>query len=241
MIAPAMNTRPQEALSYRELARQQAQISRQISLTALPRLRELVALVAPVEQTDAAEVESAAGVETVVGSEPAAFAVTLRFSVDDRGFSRVEGELSGRIVLNCNGCAEILAYPLDLSFACIIAESEAVADTLVDDARAAGEFLQSEDVLVANGSEVTVAQIVEDEILLNLPERLCSSDPCERAPELAYPSASGSPDGARTEADENAGSRGGDENDERNSEKNGDENPFSVLAELKLGGRQKED
>jgi hypothetical protein len=43
MIAPAMNTRPQEVLSYRDLARQHARITRQIGLAELPRVLILAA------------------------------------------------------------------------------------------------------------------------------------------------------------------------------------------------------
>ncbi len=208
MIAPAMNTRPQEALLYRDLARQQAGLSRHVGLAALPRLRQLV------EATEDADADAVA--ETDQG-----FDVTLRFNVDARGFSRVEGELDGRIVLHCNGCAEVLVHPLKLTFACVIAETEAIADVLIEDGQREGDGSLADDVLVAGGGEVTVAQIVEDEILLNLPERLCTSEPCERAPELAYPASDDGLEHSETDEDE-------------------DDNPFSVLADLKLDSRHEE-
>jgi uncharacterized metal-binding protein YceD (DUF177 family) len=225
MIATAMNTRPQEALSYRDLARQQAHISRRINLNALPRLKALV------ESADATEVGSAAGIEAggieAGGIEvEEGFEVALRFSIDARGFSRVEGELNGRIALQCNGCAETLGYPLTLTIGCVIVETEAIADGLVEDS--SGERMVAEDVLVAGGAEVTLTQIVEDEILLNLPERLCTSEPCERAPELAYPAFGVHQAESLTDSD----SEGEDGNDD---------NPFSILADLKIGdGQQNE-
>lgn len=216
MIAPAMNTRPQEALAYRDLARQQARISRRMSLASLPRLKDLM---------ERAEADAAASV-TDTALDPV-FDVTLQFSVDGRGFSRVEGELHGRIELVCNGCAEVLAHPLKLAFACVLAETEAIAVGMVEAARIDGENLLAEDVLVVGGTEVTVAQIVEDEILLNLPERLCTSEPCERAPVLEYPAAG--EQFAQPLSDSDGG--GLDE----------DDNPFSVLAGLKFGSSGKED
>lgn len=215
MIAPAMNTRPQEVLLYRDLARQQARISRRLDLTALPRIMALV------DALDGADV-SAAGVD----NEPT-FEVVLQFAVDASGFSRVEGELSGQVPLNCNGCAEVLLHQMRLTFGCVIAETEAIADGLVDDGRMGESSPLIADVLVANGTEVTVAQIVEDEILLNLPERLCTSEPCERAPELAYP--------AQGELDGNA-----DADTQAEKPLEGEENPFSVLAQLKQGGDTRE-
>ena len=186
MIAPAMNTRPQEGLSYRDLARQQARVSRQVDLGALDRPKGLVAEGNP------------------------EFQVTLQFSMDPAGLCRVEGTISGDITLNCHGCAEVLAYPLSLSFGCLIAETEAMADTITD-----GEELPAVDVLVAGGAEISVAQIVEDELLLSLPERLCTSTPCERLPVLAYP----------------AELSDGDVQDR--AERAEEDNPFSVLRSLK--------
>ena len=215
MIAPAMNTRPQEALSYRDLARQQARISRRISLEALPRLKDLV------EKADASAAQASSGAEADL-----AFDVNLEFSIDARGCSRVEGELSGQLGLMCTGCAEVLVRPLTLTFACVIAETEAIAEALVEGDRTGGESSPTEDVLVANGTEVTVAQIVEDEILLNLPERLCVTEPCEMAPELAYPA----PGVQSDEPTRESGVPGA-----AGAATEGDENPFSVLAELKTG------
>jgi uncharacterized metal-binding protein YceD (DUF177 family) len=186
MIAAAMNTRPQEGLSYRDLARQQARICRQIDLGTLDRLKGLV------------------------GQESPEFEVTLQFSMDSRGLCRVDGTVRGEITLSCHGCAESLVHSLSLSFGCLIAESEAMADRLTE-----GEEVPPADVLVAEGTEISIGQIVEDEILLSLPERLCTSSPCERAPSLSYPAVSTGSDG------------------EAAGEDSGEESPFSVLRALK--------
>jgi uncharacterized metal-binding protein YceD (DUF177 family) len=205
-----MNTRPQEALLYRDLARQQAQISRQIGLAALPRLTELLA--------DASDIEAGRS-----------FDVELRFSVDSQGCTRVDGEISGSVLLNCHRCAEVLRHPLQARFSCMIAQTEAIADSLVEEGRSGGDSVPAEDVLVANGNEVTVAQIVEDELLLNLPERLCVSEPCERAPELAYPA-------DLTDGKAGADGAGGQRSAGTGEDTSGEaDNPFSVLANLKLG------
>lgn len=201
MIAPAMNTRPQERLLYRDLARQQARISRQIDLQTLSRLEDLV-------------VGGTRGRASEV--DPAALDVSLQFSMDPRGFSRVDGTVSGFLSLRCHRCAEELVHTLMLPFGCFIVESEALADELADNQTPA-------DVLVAPDGEVTIAAIVEDEILLSLPEWLCTEDPCKRAPELAYPAAELSPGSTSTEVDS------------VQAEERSIENPFSVLADLDLG------
>ena len=76
----------------------------------------------------------------------------------------------------CNRCAEIVSYPLTCAFAvCLVGESRA------------SELAETRDVLVVSGPDVSIAEIIEDELLLALPERLCAEDPCERLPRMAYP------------------------------------------------------
>jgi uncharacterized metal-binding protein YceD (DUF177 family) len=203
-----MNTRLQEALLYRDLARQQARISRQIGLEALVRLQSLVA---EPEPENAAPSES--GDHQAVTSRNPEFEVMLDFSMGPAGFCRVDGTVEGRLILKCNGCAEVLPHDLSLSFGCLIVETEAIADDLRE-----GEAVLPVDVLVANGQEVSLAQIIEDEILLSLPERLCVSEPCERAPELEYPAVGGEAGQAEKSAADAA---------------RDDDNPFSVLRGLK--------
>lgn len=189
MIAPAMNTRPQETLSYRDLAKQQARVSRQIELQELSRLENLVVRV----------------------EDNATLEVTLQFSLDPRGLSRVEGVVSGSLLLNCHGCAEDLPFSLSLPFGCFIAEGEALAAKVAN----SGDSDLPDDVLVVQGTEVTIAAIVEDELLLSLPERLCVEEPCPRAPHLDYP------------AEQTGGAAEEPETD----------NPFSVLAGMEIDDR----
>ena len=58
---------------------------------------------------------------------------------------------------------------------------------IVSDEGTAEQFAEARDVLVCRGSSLSVAEVVEDELLLALPERLCQSEPCERMPQLDYP------------------------------------------------------
>lgn len=183
MIAPAMNTRPQEVLPYRDLARQQARISRRISLEELPRVVPLVA-----------------------GSPGASLEVSLGFGHDADGLVRLVGEISGRLALPCNGCAETVEHELRLGIDCVIVDSE----------RTASDRGAEEDVLVADGREMSLALLVEDEVLLGLPERLCVQQPCPNAPKMHYPAVPGA--GGETPPAE-----------ERR------DNPFSVLADLDVG------
>ncbi|MEJ2088428.1 MAG: YceD family protein, partial [Gammaproteobacteria bacterium] len=150
MIAAAMNTRPQEVLPYRDLARRQARISRQIGLEDLPRIMPLAA--GPAAPLD----------------------VVLGFSHDPEGFVRVVGQIAGRLPLVCSGCAETVEHDFRTTFDLLIVATEETAS----------ERGADEDVLVADGSEINLLDLVEDEILLGLPERLCVTEPCTNAPAL---------------------------------------------------------
>ncbi|MFU8814089.1 MAG: YceD family protein [Pseudomonadales bacterium] len=124
--------------------------------------------------------------------------VEMNFSLDENGRARAVG--SAEVVVNatCQRCLEQLERPMRVTFDLCI----------VEDAELASELARSEDVLAADSESVTVAQVVEDELILALPERLCVEEPCPLAPALSYPAA---------EADE----------------AEPDENPFSVLSLLK--------
>jgi uncharacterized protein len=133
--------------------------------------------------------------------EAALLNVELDFDQDAQGRATATVRLDGTLPLDCAGCAETLPYELALEFHCTIVESESAAAALTID----------EDVVVASGAEITLAELVEDEVLLSLPERLCRTSPCEHLPPMAYP-----PEAAdAAEADK-------------------PDNPFSVLAGLDL-------
>lgn len=127
--------------------------------------------------------------------------VDLEFRTDESGRPWVHGRASQRVEATCQRCVERIQYDLAVDFdLCIQRESAA-----------ARELAERVDVLMVGGDSVTVAEIVEDELLLGLPERLCTEEPCPFAPALAYPV------GAEEPADTTSGQGG----------------PFDILAKLK--------
>ena len=198
-----MNTRQDESLPYLDLARQRARISRQISLDQLPRLESLMV---ELDRKDDVSTE---------------FLVEMDFRRTPGGLVRIVGEVSGFLSLICNGCAEALACKIALGFDCIIADSDAIAAKLKE------ESDQVADVVVARDGKITIASIIEDEILLGLPERLCTSSPCSRAPVLFFPGEEAYPAGEHFPVQESS-----EEVPVKNSE-DAEPHPFSVLAQLK--------
>lgn len=139
--------------------------------------------------------------EEIVGSR-GELRVTLMFRRDDAGLAWVSGHAEQSVAAGCQRCLESFEYPLAVDFdLCILRESDEVDD-----------IAEASDVLVAEGETVSIADIIEDEMLLALPERLCREDPCSYAPALVYPVTDRATDIAK--AEESAG-------------------PFSVLAKLK--------
>ena len=175
-----MNTRGHERLSYVDLAKQKARVTRQLDGSELSRFSQLVDFIG------AAEVE-------------------LAFTFDDNGRTQVTGYAEVEAGVVCHRCSETLRRTIRVQ----------VASCLVADEQLATALGAHREVLVTDGTEVTVAEIVEDELILGLPERLCENDPCELIPRFDYPAHS----------------------DEGDSEQDNEANPFSVLADLKTQNR----
>jgi uncharacterized protein len=105
--------------------------------------------------------------------------VDLEFRVDGSGRPWVRGRARLVVDAACQRCLERFEYGLAVDFdLCILHEGAEVS-----------EVAEGIDVLVAEGDTVSFADIVEDELLLGLPERLCREEPCPYAPALAYPAA----------------------------------------------------
>jgi uncharacterized protein len=105
--------------------------------------------------------------------------VRLDFRIDEQGRAWVRGHVEQPVDAACQRCLERFARRLAVDFdLCIAPEG--------DDATELGAGV---DVLVAEGDTLSIADIVEDELLLGLPERLCETDPCPHAPPLSFPAA----------------------------------------------------
>ncbi len=158
MMAPAMNTCPDERLPYLELARQGARVERTVQAADLQRLADIAPGQGPLQ-------------------------AQLDFHLDANGRPWVTGTASICILATCQGCLEERPWDLAVEFDLCIARDPDVATALAQDA----------DVLVADADTVSVAEVVEDELILSLPERLCTEIPCPLAPARSHPAEGGEP------------------------------------------------
>lgn len=85
--------------------------------------------------------------------------ITLVGGVDERGISFLEGSLNTEIELDCQRCLGPLRIPLTIEVLLGVVRSETEAERLPE---------RYDPLLVAD-TEVTVADLVEDELLLALP------------------------------------------------------------------------
>lgn len=201
MIAPAMNTGPEDRLLYRELARQRARIQRSIDLQYFSRLQSFV------------DADS---------ERNPCVAVDLAFHVDSEGLPWVTGTAQVELDLLCLRCVEVVDHPLKTALSlCIVIEDET-------DAAVLSELAENRDLLSVTSTSVTLSEVVEDELLLAMPERLCVSDPCERMPALDYPIAGTE----ALEGEPSQGEVGGSTEADERIEGSQRENPFAVLSEL---------
>lgn len=103
----------------------------------------------------------------------------LTFGLDDLGRTVVEGHVVTQVRLGCHRCEETVSRQVDATFTALIAFSEAQADNW--DSVAPGT-----DVVVVSSPNVNVVELVEDELLLALPDRVCIDDDCPHMPSMDY-------------------------------------------------------
>jgi uncharacterized protein len=132
--------------------------------------------------------------------------VSLAFMRDDEGRTRVEGRATLVPTLQCQRCLEpverALSVPIDL---CVVTTDAQAAEI-------AGEL----EAFVLTEDDVSIVDLVEDDLLLALPIQVCEAyEECPRRPDLTYP------------ADDE---KGANETDPARP------NPFGVLAGLKNRG-----
>ena len=103
----------------------------------------------------------------------------LAFSLDDQGRAMVKGRVLAETTLGCHRCEELLPKQIDATFTALIAFSEEQAD-------AWNSVAPGTDVVVVASPNVNVVELVEDELLLALPDRVCIDDDCPHMPSMWY-------------------------------------------------------
>jgi uncharacterized protein len=139
-------------------------------------------------------------IEVVENTEGAA-EVSLDFAIDDQGIAHVRGRVRAEAVLICQRCLEPMTVSIDAEINLGIVGSD-------DEAKRLPEQYEP---LVVSGQQLSVAELIEDELLLFLPAIPRHDDAvCAEASVVAMKERDGEGDFAETST-----------------------NPFAVLARLK--------
>ncbi len=96
--------------------------------------------------------------------------VALTFSRDEASRPCVQGSFRARSDMLCRRCSEVLPHELTGDFELTIVGDDATASML------GGEH----DVLLAESEMLEAAEILEDELLMCMPDQLCPHGACER-------------------------------------------------------------
>jgi len=117
---------------------------------------------------------------SMLGNADGQVAVELTADTDGEGMPYLEIRLETTVTAICQRCMEPLALPLTAHSRLALLRGEAEANTLP----------AAYDPLVVSGSNASLVEIVEDELILALPFSPRCADPtvCERAPAMPGPS-----------------------------------------------------
>ncbi|MEM7218920.1 MAG: YceD family protein [Pseudomonadota bacterium] len=105
-------------------------------------------------------------------------AVDIRFSVDMGGHRRLNGTLVVVAELSCQRCENPQTRELRGTLECLL--------VVPGDPEPA---VQDADAIELDSVKATLAQLVEDDLLLALPSQVCTRDDCEHMPQMVFPPA----------------------------------------------------
>ena len=102
--------------------------------------------------------------------------VALSFSREASGHVRIDGTLNAKVSVACHKCLDAVSVELNSAFSVLGVMSDAEAARLGSEA----------DVLQLTTDEPALAELIEDELILALPQRTCIEADCDKAPLLTY-------------------------------------------------------
>lgn len=118
-------------------------------------------------------------VTQLVPDHDASVELSLNFSFDEEGRCRVEGSAHLRTGLVCQRCLRTVEHDVDALIDVLVLKEEIDARNLTPE----------HDTFVLSGREMSVEELVEDDILLSLPQQVCDHpEKCPHMPALEYPS-----------------------------------------------------
>ena len=98
-----------------------------------------------------------------VGRLNESVAVQLEFSLDENDRVRVFGQIATKAKLQCDACSLEKVVPFTVNLDVRLVRSE----------REAREIFEEFDAIVVNDDKITLQELIEDDVLLSIPSRVC--------------------------------------------------------------------
>lgn len=154
--APAMATPKNSVPTYADLARTGAVLQRTLQSAAWTRLQRLVTRLSDVD-------------------------VRLSFSIGEPGVPEVEGSADMQCRIPCQWCADPVAKAVSVSFDYWVTGSETEAAALTERRRPGDP-----EVVLVDTERLDPVELLEDELILQLPTRVCTEVNCPKRPAASY-------------------------------------------------------
>ncbi len=103
--------------------------------------------------------------------------IKLRFHFNEAGHIEMDGKVATRLAVECHRCLDSVEVDLESAFFLVVVKSD-------EQARRLGPRFP---VLLVQGDLATLQELVEDELILALPERPCTDQACPKAFARACP------------------------------------------------------
>ncbi len=143
---------------------------------------------------------------SLINNDAASVALELAFELDDAGLCLVTGSATVNARIRCHRCLELIDHAVEAVIEMRVLRSEAQAQGLTPDY----------DTVVLPAGKTSIQALVEDDLILSVPGRVCDVQACANAPAMSY-------------AAEKAAQKAGDDAGEDEQS----ESPLAVLAALK--------
>ncbi len=132
----------------------------------------------------------------------------LEFAIDADQRPVINGQVRAEVTMACHLCTQPVALEVVAPVAGALAMHEAQAQSWQEQDSALS-------IIEVSGQTLDVVELVEDELLLKLPLRVCSDEACENRPQLGYGPSDAEVLSFDAQAEDDSG------------------NPFALLAQLK--------
>ena len=109
--------------------------------------------------------------------QSSAIRIHLRFRLDAKGRTQMDGRLAAEVNVQCHRCLVPASARLRSDFSVVIVRDGDEADHL-------GRRFA---VLQVAGEEASLGELIEDELILSLPQRPCTDAACPQAPPRTFP------------------------------------------------------